>query len=330
MGLSVIILAGGAGTRMKSKTPKHLHKIANLEIISHILNTAKKLNADEIVVVCSPENIEKINIHNVNFSTNNDNINYTSDNIKKVLQPEKLGTANATKIGYDALEYKNNDVIVMYGDIPLIKVQTYQNMLEKLNNDVMQVGLIFRTRDTTNKYGRVKIEDDKLIYNVEYKDADMITRSSDLCNAAILASKGTYLDKILKKISNNNASKEYYLTDTINISNQDGFTLKYVMVDEDEQQGINSREDLSRGEAIFQDNKRKEVMENGATLIDPKSVFFSYDTEIGQDVIIAPNVVFGKNVKVENNVIIKSFSYIENTTIKENTIIKPFTNLCQE
>ncbi|MDR3289911.1 MAG: NTP transferase domain-containing protein [Rickettsiales bacterium] len=324
-GLSVIILAGGAGTRMKSKTPKHLHKIGNLEIIFHIINTAKQLNANEIVVVCSPENYDLINVNEIKTTTNNGNEHYFTNNIKKVIQKEKLGTANAAQTGYDGLEFKDNDIIIMYGDIPLVKLDTYNNMLNKLKNDVMQVGLIFKTKDISNKYGRVKIEDDKLIYNVEYKDADIITKNSDLCNGAILTVKGNYLNKVLKKIDNNNITKEYYLTDIINISNADGMVSKYILVDENEIQGINSREDLSKAENIFQNNIRKKVMENGATLIDPNSVYFSYDTEIGQDVIVEPNVVFAKGVKVENNVTIKSFVYLSNRTVKEGEIVESFT-----
>ncbi|MDR2527353.1 MAG: NTP transferase domain-containing protein [Rickettsiales bacterium] len=307
--LSVIILAAGNGTRMKSSQPKHLHKIGNLEIVSHIIKTAEELGASEIIVVCNELNSEYIN----------------NDNVKKVVQYEKLGTAHATKIGYDAMDDKDNDVVIMYGDTPLVRSATYKNMLSKLNGDTMQVGLIFKTKDITNRYGRVKVEGDRVIYNIEYKEADAIMQNSDLCNGANLASNGRYLGEILKKIKNNNTAKEYYLTDTINISNEDGYIFKYILVDEDEVQGVNSREDLSKAEKIFQDSKREQVMKNGATLVDPNTTYFSYDTEIGQDVIIEPNVVFSTGVKIKNNIIIGAFSYLKDCVIEDGEIIEPYS-----
>lgn len=316
--LSVIIIAGGKGTRMKSATAKHLHKIGNLEMVLHITNTAEKLNAEEIVCVCSEENIEAIK-------------SKVSDKITLTIQKDRLGTAHATKIGLEAIKHKDNDILVMYGDVPLIKLETYQKMIQKLNEmDIAQVGLIFRTKDINNRYGRVVIDGDNLVNNIEYKDADEKTKHSDLCNAAILAIKGEILTDFLNRIDNKNASGEYYLTDTIKLARKDGLFSSYIIADEDEVMGVNSRNDLSMAEKIFQNQKRQEFMAKGITMIDPDSVFFSYDIEIENDVVIEPNVVFLPKVKVAKNVVIHAFSYLEDCTIEEGVQIGPFARIRPE
>lgn len=313
--LSIIIIAAGKGTRMKSTVAKHLHKIGNLEIVLHIIKTAEKLNAEEIVCVCSVENIEQIR-------------KSVGSNITTIIQKERLGTAHATEVGFGAIKKKNNDILVMYGDAPLVKLETYQKMIEKLNCvDIAQVGLIFKTKDIKNKYGRVVVIGDNLVDNIEYKDANEKMRQSDLCNAAILAIKGNILKNLLKKIDNKNASGEYYLTDTIKLAKQEGLFSSFIIANEDEVMGVNSRNDLAAAEKLFQQQKRKEFMENGITLVDPETVYFSYDTEIENDVVIEPNVVFLPGVKIAKNVIIHSFSYLEDCILEEGVSVGPFARI---
>ncbi|MDD2840545.1 MAG: bifunctional UDP-N-acetylglucosamine diphosphorylase/glucosamine-1-phosphate N-acetyltransferase GlmU [Rickettsiales bacterium] len=313
--LSIIIIAAGKGTRMKSSVAKHLHKIGNLEMVLHIIKTAEKLKAQEIVCVCSEENVEQIR-------------NSIEKNITIIIQKERLGTAHAAKVGMEAVKNKSNDILVMYGDAPLVRLETYQKMIDKLNCiDIAQVGLIFKTKDICNKYGRVITIGDNLADNVEYKDANEKTRQSDLCNAAILAIKGNILKDFLKRIDNKNASGEYYLTDTIKLAKQDGLFSSFVIAEEDEVMGVNSRIDLAMAEKIFQDQKRKEFMEKGVTLIDPQSVYFSYDTEIENDVVVEPNVVFLSGVKIAKNVVIHSFSYLEDCIIEDGVSVGPFARI---
>lgn len=313
--LSIIIIAAGKGTRMKSSIAKHLHRIGNLEMVLHIIRTAEKLNAKEVVCVCSDENIEQIK-------------KSIGKNITTIIQKERLGTAHAAKVGMEAIQNKDNDVLVMYGDAPLVRLETYQKMIEKLNCvDIAQVGLIFRTKDVCNKYGRVITIGDNLADNVEYKDANEKTRQSDLCNAAILAIKGNILRSFLEKIDNKNASGEYYLTDTIKLAKQEGLFSSFIIAEEDEVMGVNSRADLAAAEKIFQNQKRKEFMEKGVTLIDPETTYFSYDTEIENDVIIEPNVVFLPGVKIAKNVVVHSFSYLEDCIIEEGVSVGPFARI---
>ena len=313
--LSVIIIGAGKGTRMKSDLSKLLHKVGNLEMVNHVINTAKLLDAEEIVVVCSEENIEEISKN-------------VAPNIRTVIQYERKGTAHATQVGYEALNHKDNNILVMYGDTPLVKLDTYKeiiNLLDIPNTSISD--LAFHTANIKNKYGRLITKGDEVEEIVEYKDASNDIRNITLCNSGVLAIKSGLLGKLLGKVKNNNASKEYYLTDIVGISKAEGGICRYIIGTEEEVLGINSQEELSIAERIFQNNKRKDCMAKGITLIDPSSVYFSYDTEIENNVVIEPNVVFLPGVKVAKNVVIHSFSYLEDCTLEEVVTVGPFARI---
>ncbi len=315
-GLSVIILSAGKGTRMKSSLSKLLHKIGNLEMANHVINTARKLNAEEIIVVASEENINELQSNLAN-------------DLKFVIQYDRNGTGGATKVGTQKLTNKENNILIMYGDVPLIKAETYQKMLDNLEetNSVISI-LGFNIEDTTKKYGRLIVKNNNELEKItEYKDATDVERQITLCNAGIVVVKGKYLEDFLSKVNNNNASKEYYLTDIIEIARKQNLKCSFIIADETEVMGVNSQEELSIAERIFQNNKRKEFMAKGTTLIDPTSVYFSYDTEIENNTIIEPNVVFLPKVKVEQGCIIKSFSYLEGCTIKSGCKVGPFARI---
>lgn len=313
--LSVIVLSAGMGTRMKSKLSKPLHKIGNLEMVNHVIQTSQHLQAQETVVVVSVDNKEQIE-QNIDKS------------IKTTIQHDRNGTGGATKVGFEAVKNKENIILVMFGDVPLIKVDTYKNLLSKIKNDVVISVLGFNTNDITNKYGRLVLDtNNKLNKIVEFKDANEEEKQNPLCNAGIMAINGKYLGKFLSELNNNNASGEYYLTDIVEIAKKYNFEIDYSIAEEDEVMGVNSREQLAIAEKIFQNNKRKEFMLKGITLIDPETTYFSYDTEIENDVIIEPNVVILPKVKIHNNVEIKAFSYLEDCEIKSGAIIGPFARI---
>ena len=216
----------------------------------------------------------------------------------------------------------------MYGDGPLITVETYQKLIDTLNNsNASIVDLGFNTANIENKYGRLITNNDDLEKIVEYKDASEDIRNITLCNAGILAVRGGLIENLLKQVKNDNASKEYYLTDIIDLAKKDGGVCKYIIATEDEVMGINSRYELSIAEKIFQDKKRKEFMLKGVTMVDPSSVYFSYDTEIENDVVIEPNVVFLPKVKIASNVVIHSFSYLEDCVIESGVSVGPFARI---
>jgi bifunctional UDP-N-acetylglucosamine pyrophosphorylase/glucosamine-1-phosphate N-acetyltransferase len=315
---SVIILAAGKGTRMKSDISKLLHKIGNLEIINYVLRTSKQLNCEETVVVVSPDNRNEIE----------KNIDGDHD-IKTVVQQERLGTGHATKVGLSEIKNKDNNILVIFGDTPMIKLDTYQKIIETINTtDNAAVILGFNATDINSGYGRLKISDrGELLKIIEYKDATEEEKKINLCNAGIMAIKGKYLGDFLEKINNNNNAGEYYLVDVVQIAGNNGLKCAYIGVEENEVMGINSREELAKAEKIFQNNRRKEFMANGVSLIDPSSVYFSYDTEIENDVVIEPNVVFMPGVKIKSGATVKAFSYLEGCVLGNGASVGPFARI---
>ncbi|MDR0572232.1 MAG: bifunctional UDP-N-acetylglucosamine diphosphorylase/glucosamine-1-phosphate N-acetyltransferase GlmU, partial [Rickettsiales bacterium] len=229
------------------------------------------------------------------------------------------------------IKNKENNILIICGDTPLVKPETYKKMIEVLETtDNAIVILGFDVEDKESGYGRLMVEDGKLIKIVEYKDASEEERSVRLCNSGIIAVKGKYLEGLLGEINNNNASKEYYLTDIIKIARNRGLECGYIKTEESEVMGVNSRYELAKAEKIFQDSKRKEFMLNGVTLLDPNSVYFSHDTKIGHDVVIEQNVVFLGGVKLENNTNVKAFSYLEGCVLEDGVSVGPFARIRPE
>ncbi|MDR1499147.1 MAG: NTP transferase domain-containing protein [Rickettsiales bacterium] len=313
-GLSVVILGAGAGVRMNSAISKPLHKIGNLEMVNHVIKTAQSLDVEEIIVVVSNDNKIQMEV--------------AIGNIETVIQSAKNGTADAARTGFTKIKHKDNDILIMFGDVPLIKKETYEAMLSKLDDSCAAAILAFHTSDIKKKYGRLMLNDKgELERIVEYKDASETERNNNLCNAGIFLVRGNLLEGFLGEINNNNASNEYYLTDIVSVAKKHGYGVNFSLAEENEVMGINSREELAAAEAAFQRNKRKEFMANGVTLVDPESVYFSHDTEIGNDVVVEPNVVFLPRVKVQNNVQIKAFSYLEGCEIKSGAVVGPFARI---
>lgn len=315
--VTTIILAAGKGTRMKSNISKPMHKIAGLEIISHIIKTVEKIDTKETIIVVSEENNEDIT-------------KCLSDKEKLVIQKERKGTGDATKTAVDIISNINNPVLITYGDMPLVESETYTKMIKRIyEENVSIVALGFYTKDTTNKYGRFKINaDNNLESIIEFKDATEEERKNPLCNAGIYVIKNAELLKnLLERIDNKNASGEYYLTDIIKIAYEQKLKCVYDIAMENEVMGVNSRNELAVAEKIFQDKKRQEFMLSGVTLQEPSTVYFSYDTIIENDVTIEPNVFFANGVKIKSGTVIKSFSYLEDCEINNNVTIGPFARI---
>ena len=315
--ITTIILAAGKGTRMKSNISKPMHKIAGLEIISHIVKTVERIDTEETIVVVSNENNEDI-------------AKCLSDKEKLAIQKERKGTGDATKTAIDLISNINNPVLITYGDMPLVESETYTKMIKRIyEENVSIVALGFYTKDTTNKYGRFKINaDNNLESIIEFKDATEEERKNPLCNAGIYVIKNAELLKnLLERIDNKNASGEYYLTDIIKIAYEQKLKCVYDIAMENEVMGVNSRNELAVAEKIFQDKKRQEFMLSGVTLQEPSTVYFSYDTIIENDVTIEPNVFFANGVKIKSGTVIKSFSYLEDCEINNNVTIGPFARI---
>lgn len=313
--LAVVILAAGKGTRMKSDLHKVLHPIAGRPMLEHLLESAAKLAPERQVVVAGHgrDQLEKA----------------LEGRAAIALQEPQLGTGHAVLQAKDSLASFQGDVLILYGDVPFVRAQTMQAMLERLHGaeEPPIVVLGFEPEDPL-QYGRVVAEGDRINWMVEHKDATPEQRQVRLCNSGLMAVRSADLFALLERVGNDNAQGEFYLTDIVNIANTDGRYCAVVVTDDpDEVAGINARGELALAEARWQDRRRARAMAEGATLVAPETVWFAWDTQLGRDVTIEPNVVFGPGVTVADHVTIHAFSHLEGATLETGVAIGPYARL---
>jgi bifunctional UDP-N-acetylglucosamine pyrophosphorylase/glucosamine-1-phosphate N-acetyltransferase len=313
--LTVIILAAGQGSRMRSVLPKVLHNIACEPMLAHVMRTAQRLGSSDISVVASPLNVDVlspyIKPHNV------------------VIQDEALGTGHAVRSASDVIAKATGTVLVLYGDGPLYTPETLLNFIKSFEADKNAgVGFLGMKPSDPTGYGRMKSDQDGYITHiVEQKDATEQEKSIGLCWTGVMCAKADRLNDWLAAINNDNAQGEYYLTDLPKIALQDDIKTMNTLCPIDETLGANNRIELANLENKMQEKLRARAMENGATLLDPNTVYLCEDTVIGQDVTIEPNVFFGKNVVIGDNCHVKAFSHIEGATLKDGVVVGPFARL---
>lgn len=305
--LNCIILAAGKGTRMNSSLPKVMHKVCGMPMFEIVFQTAKSLKPEKITIVSSIENNKKIDL---------------TTGAKSILQQERLGTGHAVLTALPEVP-KNGKTLILYADTPLIKAETLDKMLIE-EADVLVLGF---NGKPLQKYGRLLTKGNNVSKIVEFKDASPKELEINLYNSGIFLVKSSVLNQLIPLIENKNKSGEYYLTDVIELANKQKLSCKFILCEEQEVMGVNTMEELSRCEEITQNELRKKHMLAGVTLIDPKSVFFKFDTIVSNNVLIEPNIFFGKGVKIEQNCVIKAFSYIEECVIKEGVNIGPFARI---
>ena len=310
-----IILAAGEGTRMKSAKPKVLHEVAGLSMLGHVLAAVQAANVSRIVVVIGPGRDDVAT-----------QIKHHAPDAEIIVQTERLGTAHAVLHARAALEQKPKSVVVLFADTPLISSQTIQNMLKVVDGHNAVAALGFYAYNPTG-YGRLLMSGDKLNAIREHKDASDKEREVTFCNAGLMALSGEHAFELLSAIGNNNAQKEYYLPDAVEVARANGLNCVALEADSNEVLGVNDRLQLSQAEAVFQTRLREHHMRNGVTLEAPKTVYFSYDTQIAKDVTIEPHVVFKSGVKIETGCIIKAFSHIDGATLATGTMVGPFARL---
>jgi bifunctional UDP-N-acetylglucosamine pyrophosphorylase/glucosamine-1-phosphate N-acetyltransferase len=319
--LSIIVLAAGKGTRMKSDLPKVMHKVAGREMLNMVLDEAQKLEPQSISIVVSED-----------FASFQEKIiaQHSATKISFALQKVRKGTADAVKTGLKNFKKPAEKFLILYGDTPLIHEKTLRAMLEKIDKETALCILGFDCL-ADNAYGRLVVDvNGNLEKIIEFKDASVKERKISLCNSGVVAVRGALLDKLLAQVKNNNASGEFYLTDIVGIACKMGLKCGFIKTNEDEVLGVNSRVELAKIEAIKQNELRKKHMEAGVTLVDPASVYFACDTKISSDVIIHPHVVFGENVVVEKNVELRSFCHIEGASIGSGSVVGPFARIRPE
>ncbi len=313
---AAIVLAAGLGTRMNSDLPKALHPLAGRPMVLMVLDTLVEAGIDRAVVVIGPESephAETIRAHSLSPEI--------------AYQHDRLGTGHAVLAARDALAGFDGDILILFAGDPLITATTCQAVMAKRDEGPAVVVVGKRPADPGNNGRLILGSDGALERIVEARDASPEELAIDLCNAGIMAVDGTRLFDWLGQIGNDNAKGEYYLTDIVGLARGEGAVCAVVEADDEEVMGIDSRADLARAEAIVQNRLRARAMAGGATLLDPDTVYFSWDTKLGRDVTVGPNVVFGPGVTVGANVDIRAFCHLEGAAVEEGAIIGPFARL---
>lgn len=304
-----LILAAGQGTRIKSNLPKVLHKVCGKEMVNHVIDTMRTAKIDDINVIIGK------GAELVKNSTISRNVSYS-------IQEEQLGTGHAVKCAIDFLKDKKGIVGIFAGDAPLIKAETIEALFEThIKNNNAATLLTSIVTDPTG-YGRVVRSGDEVIKIVEHKDCNEEELKINEMNAAIYCFDIESLLESLQKLSNNNSQGEYYLTDVIGILKEEDKKVGALSIDYEETIGVNSRVQLAEAEEILRNRINKKHMENGVTLVDPKSIYIGSDVKIGRDTVIYPGNVIEGNTTIGEDVILYPNSRISNSIISNNVEIQ--------
>ncbi len=310
-----VILAAGDSTRMKSSMSKVLHPVAGRPMIAHVMAAVASAGMTDAALVVGRD---------ADAVTKAGSIEGVS--VGSFLQTERLGTGHAVLAARDAIARGFDDVLVAYGDVPLITAEPFLAARERLGEGADVVVIGFHT-DNPNGYGRLLVENGELVAIREEKDATEAERKITWCNSGLMAINGRKALSLLERIGNDNAKGEYYLTDLVEIARAEGGRVVAVDAPEAELTGCNNRAELAGIERLWQERRRHELMISGVTMIAPETVFLSYDTEIGQDALIEPNVFFGPGVRIDDGAVIHSFSHIEGAHIGPGAMVGPFARL---
>jgi len=313
--LAAVILAAGRGTRMRSRLHKVLHPVAGRPMLGHLLDAVAALGASRTVVVAGADR-EQVE-------------GYVGPlGIQVAVQAEQLGTGHAVVQAEAALAGFDGDVLVLYGDVPLVSAETMARMVARLHEVDAPAAVVlgFRPADGL-QYGRVIAEEGRIARMVEWKDASPAERAETLCNSGLMAVRAADLWRLLGLIGNANAAGEYYLPDLVGLALAEGRGAAVIETEPAEVAGVNSRAELAAVEATWQARRRARAMADGATLTAPETVWFAWDTALGQDVTVAPHVVFGPGVRVADGATIHAFSHLEGASVAEGAIVGPYARL---
>jgi bifunctional UDP-N-acetylglucosamine pyrophosphorylase/glucosamine-1-phosphate N-acetyltransferase len=317
--VAILILAAGKGTRMVSDLPKILHPLGGKSMVHHVIDTALDLQSSEPsekpVVVISPSLDEKVISGGRAVST--------------AIQSSPLGTGDAVKIGLEAMSETPKTVLILCGDTPLLEVDTLSGVVRQHQAHTSPCITVVGMRPPTpGTYGRIVADESgKIDRIVEYRDASDQEQAIALCNSGVIVADGALLKRLVAKLIPQNEAGEYYLTDVVALAKDEGIASWVVELPPQTLQGINTRVDLAAATTALQNRWRHRFMEQGVTLIDPSSVFFCHDTQIGRDVTISPNVTFGPAVSLGDRVHILPGCHIENSTLGHDVTVGPFAHL---
>jgi bifunctional UDP-N-acetylglucosamine pyrophosphorylase/glucosamine-1-phosphate N-acetyltransferase len=310
-----IVLAAGEGTRMRTSLPKALHPIGGRTMLAHVLGSVGQAGCGTAAVVVGPDHDSVAK-----------EVRAVAPSAQIFEQRERRGTAHAVLAARQAITQGADDILVMFADTPLVRAQTLSALRAALADDAAVAVLGFKPANPAG-YGRLLTRGSELIAIREDNDATPEERKIPLCNGGLMALTGRHALTILERIGDNNAKREFYLTDAVAIARDMGLKTAAIETTEDDVRGINTKAQLAEAEAVLQQRLRAAAMEAGVTMIAPETVFLSADTKFGNDVTIEPNVVFGPGVTVEEGATIKSFSHLEGAHVGKGARVGPFARL---
>ncbi|MGA2055391.1 MAG: bifunctional UDP-N-acetylglucosamine diphosphorylase/glucosamine-1-phosphate N-acetyltransferase GlmU [Bradyrhizobium sp.] len=310
-----IVLAAGEGTRMRSSLPKVLHQVAGQSLLAHVLSAAPAGVGTSLAVVIGPDHQAVIE----------EARRYRPD-VETFVQRDRKGTAHAVLAARETIARGADDLIIAFGDTPLISAATFERLRGALKQGAALAVLGFRAGDPTG-YGRLLVEGGRLMAIREQAEASVVERDVTLCNAGVMAFDGRKALSMIEKIGNANSKSEYYLTDSVAIVRDLGLEAVVIETSEDEVRGINTKAQLAEAESVMQARLRKAALDAGVTLIAPETVYLAADTTFGKDVTIEPFVVIGPGVSIADGAVIHSFSHIVQTSVGKKASVGPYARL---
>jgi bifunctional UDP-N-acetylglucosamine pyrophosphorylase/glucosamine-1-phosphate N-acetyltransferase len=313
---AAVILAAGQGTRMKSPTPKVLHKVAGRPMLDLAIDAAQELGCDRIVVVVGAHSPE------------------VGEHVKKrlgddaiAIQDPPLGTGHAVLAAKAALASFSGDVVVTYADCPLLTAAAIEPLFD-LHDTGADVAVLGFDAADPGAYGRLVLGEDGALHRiVEAKDATDHEKAIRACNSGVMAADAALLFDLLARVRNDNAKGEYYLTDVVGLAVGEGLSAQATFAPEEAVMGVNSQGELALAEGAFQARRRRQLLADGVTMSAPDTVHLSFDTEIGGGTIVEPYVVFGPKVRIESGAVIRAFSHIEQAVVRKGAIVGPYARL---
>ena len=313
--LTVVVLAAGKGTRMKSGRAKVLHPLAGRTMIGHVLATAARLEPEKAVMVLAKDMDDvETEVERLDLPT------------AIAIQDPPLGTGHALMAARSCLP-ADGDVLVLYGDTPLLTAGTLMQLLAKRREADAAVAVFgFRPADPSG-YGRLRFDGEGLAALVEERHADEELKRDGLCNAGIMAMDATRLGELLDSLELKQPKGEYYLTDIVENARKNGWGCTAIEGPWEEGHGVNSQSQLAEAEAVVQRRLRAAAMEQGVIMPAPETVHLSADTELAPGVEVQPYVVFGPGVRVAEGAVIKSFSHLEGAHVGKDGQIGPYARL---
>ena len=310
-----IVLAAGEGTRMRSAMPKVLHAVAGEPLLAHVLRAAPGGPGARLAVVIGPDHAAVA-----------EQVRRARPEASTFIQRDRLGTAHAVLAARDAIAAGADDLLIAFGDTPLISTATFERLRAALSSGAALAVLGFRAADPTG-YGRLLVEGGRLVDIREQAEASAAERAITLCNAGVMAFDGRRALEIIEKIGNANRKGEYYLTDAVALVRKAGGEAVVIETSEDEVRGINTKAQLAEAEQVMQTRLRQAALDAGVTLVAPETVYLAADTSFGSDVTIEPFVVIGPGVSIGDGAVIHSFSHIVQASIGKDASVGPYARL---